>query len=162
MLAIHCISATEACTPSWIAGSATLITDASRDAMLEPRTVAVRTQRFACEAHPGVSGAPRMTPASHGGDAMLSTARRSRQCRIRSAAWQRARSEDLAAGCDGRRGALVAEERVERRHHLGALANGSRDTLDRTRPHVADREDAVPARLERATPLSGIGARAHE
>ena len=61
-----------------MAGRATLITDASMDAMLEPRTVAASTQRLACEAQPGVSGAPRMTPVSHGGDAMLSMRRQRR------------------------------------------------------------------------------------
>src|SRR5262249_31866183 len=75
MLAIHCICATDAASPSWIAGSATLMTDASREATLEPRIDAASTQRFACEAHPGVSGAPRITPVSHGGLARLSTSR---------------------------------------------------------------------------------------
>src|SRR5437016_9776544 len=55
-----------------MAGRATLITDASMDAILEPRMVAASTQRLACEAQPGVSGAPRMTPVSHGGCATLS------------------------------------------------------------------------------------------
>src|SRR5262245_37584468 len=75
MLAIHCICATDAASPSWMAGRATLMTDASRDATLEPRIEAASTQRFAWEAHPGVSGAPRITPVSHGGRARLSTAR---------------------------------------------------------------------------------------
>src|SRR5262245_65739105 len=51
------------------------MTDASREATLEPRIDAASTQRFACEAHPGVSGAPRITPVSHGGLARLSTSR---------------------------------------------------------------------------------------
>src|SRR4029077_2397592 len=75
MLAIHCISATEATSPCWIAGRATLMTDASREATLEPRIDAASTQPFACDAHPGVSGAPRITPVSHGGRARLSTLR---------------------------------------------------------------------------------------
>src|SRR5215468_2028981 len=63
----------DASRPCWIAGRATLTTDASMEAMLEPRTVVATTQRLACEAQPGVSGAPRITPLSHGGDAMVST-----------------------------------------------------------------------------------------
>jgi hypothetical protein len=77
MLAIHCIWPTEAARPLWMAGSATLITDASMKATLEPRMVAASTQRLACDAQPGVSDAPRMTPASDGGQARDSTVRQS-------------------------------------------------------------------------------------
>src|SRR6185437_760166 len=36
----------------------------------------------------------------------------------------------------------VAEKGMQRRHHLGALADRAADALDRTRAHVADREYA--------------------
>src|SRR5215468_643790 len=67
MLAIHCISPTVASSPRWIAGSATLMMEPSRNATLEPRIVTASTQRLAYAAQPGVSGAPRRTPASQGG-----------------------------------------------------------------------------------------------
>src|SRR5258706_6233781 len=79
MLAIHCIGTTDASRPAWMAGSATLMTDAWRDATLDPRTVAARTHFFAWEAQPGVSLAPRSTPASQGGCARLSMVRRSEE-----------------------------------------------------------------------------------
>ena len=41
-----------------------------------------------------------------------------------------------------RRFGRVAEETMQRRHHLSALADGAADPLDRTRTHVADREHA--------------------
>ena len=41
------------------------------------------------------------------------------------------------------------EERVKRRHHLRAFANGSGNSLDRSRAHVADREYSGQGGFER-------------
>src|SRR5215472_18280982 len=47
-------------------GSATLTTDPSIKAMLDPRMVATRTHSPTCAGLGAVSGAERMTPSSHG------------------------------------------------------------------------------------------------
>jgi hypothetical protein len=49
-----------------LAGSATLTTEPSMNAMLEPRMVAASTHGLSRCAQPGIGGAPRMTPSSHG------------------------------------------------------------------------------------------------
>ena len=52
----------------------------------------------------------------------------------------------------------MRQEAVDRRHHLGALADRSADPFDRARPHVADREHAGRGRFERRRarpPLAG-------
>src|SRR5262245_14839711 len=63
----------------------------------------------------------------------------------------------------GRGFAVPRQERVQRRHHLGALADRGGDTLHRAAADVADREDARPARLE-GMPIAGagLGAGAYE
>ncbi len=53
----HCASNTLACRSRWMAGSATLTTVPSMNAMLEPMIAAISTQRLA-EAAQGVAGAP--------------------------------------------------------------------------------------------------------
>src|SRR5207253_5389908 len=68
---------------SWIAGSATLMIEAIMNATLDPRIVARRTQRRACDAHPGVSGAARTTAASPGGRSATIIRRNRRAVRSR-------------------------------------------------------------------------------
>src|SRR5262245_1874763 len=65
-LAIHCAPRTEVFRLPCIAGSATLTTEPSMNAMLEPRIVAARIQGFARSLHPALprDGA-RITPSSH-------------------------------------------------------------------------------------------------
>src|SRR4029453_9032782 len=52
---------------------------------------------------------------------------------------------------------------MQRRHHLGTLADGGGDALHRAAAHVTDREDPAAAGLERV-PLAGpgLGSRAYE
>src|SRR5262245_25071000 len=71
---IHCAPATEAPRSCWRTGSATLTTMPSMNAMLEPRIVAVRTQRAAAGLQ-GRSCCCRMTASSHGGEAALAIVR---------------------------------------------------------------------------------------
>src|SRR5262245_26163621 len=121
MLAIHCISPTVASRPCWIAGSATLITDASMNATLEPRIVPASTQRLACDTHPGVSGAPRNTPVSDGGHVRLSTG---------------SEPDDAEGAFD-----LVAAVQVEKqcRHLVEQRRNGEAARIDRAQVgHVPD------------------------
>ena len=51
---------------------------------------------------------------------------------------------------------------MKRGHHLGALTNGCRHALDRTRTHVSDSEHAIAVRLKRMTIPAGVVSRADE
>ena len=51
---------------------------------------------------------------------------------------------------------------VQRGDHLGALADGGGDPLDRSGAHVADGEHAGAVGFQRVTPLAAVIAGAHE
>src|SRR6185503_6184938 len=65
-LRIHCEPRTDVFRSACRSGRATLATEPSMNAMLDPRIVAARAQRFADCAQPEVAGTEaRMTPSSH-------------------------------------------------------------------------------------------------
>src|SRR5713226_1076189 len=63
---IHCTSVVVALSSLWMTGSATLTTEPSIKAMLDPRIVATSTHTPTCGAQGVASGAERITPSSHG------------------------------------------------------------------------------------------------
>src|SRR5260370_34922450 len=63
---IHCTSVAVAFSSLWMTGSATLTTEPSIKAMLDPRMVATRTHTPTFGAQGEVSGAERITPSSQG------------------------------------------------------------------------------------------------
>src|SRR5260370_42497942 len=63
---IHCTSVAVAFSSLWMTGKATLTTEPSMKAMLDPRMVATRTHTPTRGALGAASGAERMTPSSQG------------------------------------------------------------------------------------------------
>jgi len=51
---------------------------------------------------------------------------------------------------------------MQRRHDLGAFADRRRNALDRTRTHVADREDALAAGFQLTAIAARLGTPQHE
>src|ERR1700731_839157 len=55
-----------------------------------------------------------------------------------------------------------SQKGMQRRHDLCALADRRRDPLNRTRPYIADGEDALAAGFQRSVTDSSICAGQHE
>src|SRR5579863_3101788 len=62
----HCIDASVVCRPASIPGRATLTTDSSTNAMVEPRTATANTQGLFCRGQGAVPRADRMISAAQG------------------------------------------------------------------------------------------------
>src|SRR5262249_13059423 len=99
----------------------------SRKATLEPRMVTTSTQLRPCAAQPGVSGAPRSTPASQGGRTTVSTRSEphdaDRGLRVMAAVEaEEQRRQVIQERCDGEAAGI---DRAKVRHAADEIGHGA-------------------------------------